>query len=175
MKLTLNLLEKRKDDQDRRWPAYIGGRVRTSTLVLIVAFLAAVVGLQRVPPARAVAQWAAVDSGGPAGFCARSELHLGTAQPGAGAAVHRDADAHPDTDDHHHNALAAAAVAADRAPAAVRPAHQHHDAAARSGSASGASETAATAARVTVTPRRAASSPGGLTGYSDTHGYTGDP
>ncbi|MGC1154579.1 hypothetical protein, partial [Mycobacterium sp.] len=39
MKLTLNLLEKRKDDQDRRWPAYIGGRVRTSTLVLIVAFL----------------------------------------------------------------------------------------------------------------------------------------
>jgi hypothetical protein len=39
MKLTLNLLEKR-NDQDRHWPAYIGGRVRTSTLVLIVAFLA---------------------------------------------------------------------------------------------------------------------------------------
>ena len=39
MKLTLSLLEKRQD-QDRHWPAYIGGRVRTSTLVLIVAFLA---------------------------------------------------------------------------------------------------------------------------------------
>jgi len=40
MKLTVNLLEKRNDDEARRWPAYIGGRVRTSTLVLIVAFLA---------------------------------------------------------------------------------------------------------------------------------------
>jgi hypothetical protein len=41
MKLTLNVLEKRKDHRDRHWPDYIfGGRVRTSTLVLIVAFLA---------------------------------------------------------------------------------------------------------------------------------------
>ena len=41
MKLTLNVLEKRKDHRDRHWPEYIfGGRVRTSTLVLIVAFLA---------------------------------------------------------------------------------------------------------------------------------------
>jgi hypothetical protein len=41
MKLTLNLLERRKDDEARHWPAYMfGGRVRTSTLVLIVAFLA---------------------------------------------------------------------------------------------------------------------------------------
>ena len=41
MKFTLNILEKRNDNAERRWPGYIfGGRVRTSTLVLIVAFLA---------------------------------------------------------------------------------------------------------------------------------------
>ena len=39
MKLTLNVLENRGRDADRHWPAYmLGGRVRTSTLVLIVAF-----------------------------------------------------------------------------------------------------------------------------------------
>ena len=38
MKLTLNVLENHRD-ADRRWPSYIlGGRVRTSTLVLIIAF-----------------------------------------------------------------------------------------------------------------------------------------
>ncbi|BBZ48978.1 hypothetical protein H7H82_19230 [Mycobacterium heidelbergense] len=41
MKFTLNILEKRGDDGERRWPSYIfGGRLRTSTFVLIVAFLA---------------------------------------------------------------------------------------------------------------------------------------
>ena len=41
VKLTLNILEKRSEDEDRRWPSYLfGGRIRTSTLVLIVAFLA---------------------------------------------------------------------------------------------------------------------------------------
>ena len=42
MKFTLNVLEKRSDDDaDRSWPRHMfGGRVRTSTLVLIVAFLA---------------------------------------------------------------------------------------------------------------------------------------
>jgi hypothetical protein len=40
MKLTFNVLEKRKDDRDRHWPAYIGGRLRTSTLVLVLTFLA---------------------------------------------------------------------------------------------------------------------------------------
>ncbi|HEV7584110.1 MAG TPA: hypothetical protein VGO77_27605 [Mycobacterium sp.] len=41
MKLTLNVLEKRRDDEERRWPQYVfGGRMRTSTLLLIVAFLA---------------------------------------------------------------------------------------------------------------------------------------
>jgi len=41
VKFTLNILEKRSDNAERRWPGYIfGGRVRTSTLVLIVAFLA---------------------------------------------------------------------------------------------------------------------------------------
>ena len=40
MKLTLNVLEKRKDDSNRHWPEYIGGRLRTSTLVLVVLFLA---------------------------------------------------------------------------------------------------------------------------------------
>jgi hypothetical protein len=39
MKVTLNVLENRGRDADRHWPAYMfGGRVRTSTLVLIVAF-----------------------------------------------------------------------------------------------------------------------------------------
>lgn len=41
MKFTLSLFEKRSEDSaaDRRWPHYMfGGRVRTSTLVLIVAF-----------------------------------------------------------------------------------------------------------------------------------------
>lgn len=41
MKLTLNVLEKRSDDTDKGWPGYVfGGRIRTSTLLLIVAFLA---------------------------------------------------------------------------------------------------------------------------------------
>jgi len=40
MKLTFNVLEKRKDDRDRHWPGYIGGRLRTSTLVLVLTFLA---------------------------------------------------------------------------------------------------------------------------------------
>ena len=41
MKVTLNVLENRGRDADRHWPSYIfGGRVRTSTLVLIVAFFA---------------------------------------------------------------------------------------------------------------------------------------
>jgi hypothetical protein len=39
MKLTFNVLEKRTDERDRHWPQYIGGRVRTSTLVLVVAFM----------------------------------------------------------------------------------------------------------------------------------------
>ncbi|MBW0014588.1 hypothetical protein [Mycobacterium sp.] len=40
MKFTLNILENRSDGE-RRWPRYIfGGHMRTSTLVLIVAFLA---------------------------------------------------------------------------------------------------------------------------------------
>ena len=41
VKFTLNILEKRSDEEQRRWPNYMfGGRMRTSTLVLIVAFLA---------------------------------------------------------------------------------------------------------------------------------------
>jgi hypothetical protein len=41
MKLTLNVLENRGRDADKHWPSYMfGGRVRTSTLVLIVAFFA---------------------------------------------------------------------------------------------------------------------------------------
>lgn len=39
MKVTLNVLENRGRNADRHWPGYIfGGRVRTSTLVLIIAF-----------------------------------------------------------------------------------------------------------------------------------------
>jgi hypothetical protein len=41
MKVTLNVLENRGPDADKHWPGYMfGGRVRTSTLVLIVAFFA---------------------------------------------------------------------------------------------------------------------------------------
>jgi hypothetical protein len=41
VKFTLNVLEKRSDEEERRWPNYMfRGRMRTSTLVLIVAFLA---------------------------------------------------------------------------------------------------------------------------------------
>ncbi|HEY0228683.1 MAG TPA: hypothetical protein VGC05_20295 [Mycobacterium sp.] len=41
MKLTLNVLEKRSDDTNKGWPGHVfGGRIRTSTLLLIVAFLA---------------------------------------------------------------------------------------------------------------------------------------
>jgi hypothetical protein len=41
VKLTLNVLEDHSQDKDRHWPGYIGGRIRTSTAVLIVAFFAA--------------------------------------------------------------------------------------------------------------------------------------
>ncbi len=41
MKVTLNVLENRGRDADRHWPGHMfGGRVRTSTLVLIIAFFA---------------------------------------------------------------------------------------------------------------------------------------
>lgn len=41
MKLTFNVLEKHRDDSDKSWPGHMfGGRIRTSTLLLIVAFLA---------------------------------------------------------------------------------------------------------------------------------------
>ena len=41
MKLTLNVLERHPRDADKRWPNYMfGGHVRTSTLVLVIAFLA---------------------------------------------------------------------------------------------------------------------------------------
>jgi hypothetical protein len=39
MKVTFNVLENHRRDADRHWPSYIlGGRIRTSTLVLIIAF-----------------------------------------------------------------------------------------------------------------------------------------
>jgi hypothetical protein len=41
VKLTLNVLEKRSDDAEKSWPGHMfGGRIRTSTLLLIVVFLA---------------------------------------------------------------------------------------------------------------------------------------
>lgn len=40
MKVTLNVLDKHGAEPERRWPGYLFGRIRTSTLVLIVAFLA---------------------------------------------------------------------------------------------------------------------------------------
>ncbi|OBG38112.1 hypothetical protein [Mycobacterium sp. E3198] len=40
MKFTVNVLEKRTDGTRRRWSHLFGGRIRTSTLLLIAAFLA---------------------------------------------------------------------------------------------------------------------------------------
>jgi hypothetical protein len=41
MKFTFNVLENPRRDSDRHWPSYVlGGRIRTSTLVLIIAFCA---------------------------------------------------------------------------------------------------------------------------------------
>ena len=40
MKLTVSILERRGEDKQGRWSHLFGGRMRTSTLVLIVAFLA---------------------------------------------------------------------------------------------------------------------------------------
>ncbi len=40
MKFTLNIPETHSGDADRRWPNYILGRIRTSTVVLIVLFIA---------------------------------------------------------------------------------------------------------------------------------------
>jgi hypothetical protein len=55
VKLTLNILEEGDDDAEKRRPLshLFGGRVRTSTVVLIVAFLAAwwVYDTYRPPPA----------------------------------------------------------------------------------------------------------------------------
>jgi hypothetical protein len=40
VKFTLNILDRHGDDEERRWPNHMfGGRMRTSTLALIVAFL----------------------------------------------------------------------------------------------------------------------------------------
>jgi hypothetical protein len=41
VKLTFSVLEDHSQDKNRHWPSYLlGGRIRTSTLVLIVAFVA---------------------------------------------------------------------------------------------------------------------------------------
>ncbi len=41
MKLTFSVLEDHSQDKNRHWPGYLlGGRIRTSTLVLVVAFMA---------------------------------------------------------------------------------------------------------------------------------------
>ena len=40
MKFTVSILDKRSDDKQRRWSHLFGGRMRTSTLVLIIAFFA---------------------------------------------------------------------------------------------------------------------------------------
>lgn len=53
MKVTLNILGKHGAEQERHWPGYLfGGRLRTSTLVLIIAFLAVwwVYDTYRPPP-----------------------------------------------------------------------------------------------------------------------------
>jgi hypothetical protein len=41
VKFTVSILEKHRDDKQRRWSHLFGGRMRTSTLVLIIVFLVA--------------------------------------------------------------------------------------------------------------------------------------
>ena len=88
MKLTLNILEKHSDDEDRRWPSYMfGGRVRTSTLVLIVAFLAVWWVYDTYRPAQPAPRWPPPQVVPPPGYRSRPELHLGAAH--AGCRSHR--------------------------------------------------------------------------------------
>ena len=142
VKFTLNVLEKRSDDDPkRRWPGHmLGGRVRTSTLVLIVLFLAVWWTYDTYKPQAPVPRRPAGDAGGAAGIRARSELHLGAAHPGRTAARrHAHTDAHDDAatpaaarhDDDH----VAAFPAAD---AAVRTALLHPHSVTAAGAGPGA-------------------------------------
>ena len=128
MKLTLNILEKHRRDADRRWPSYMfGGRVRTSTLVLIIAFFLHCGG--STPPTGRTRLQPAGAAGGAAGLRARPQLHLGAAHQGAAAADVRHADHHgPDHDAADHATYddnAAAADPAACAAAAVRSADRY--------------------------------------------------
>ena len=174
MKFTLSIFEKRREDSnaDRRWPHYMfGGRARTSTIVLIIAFLAVwwVYDTYRPetapkPPAQQVV---------PPGFVPdpnytwvpRSRVQ----QPPPSADVYADPDEHPaatpaTTGDDHDDAAGAAAAAALPAAAALLPAQHEPDRTAASATAAGARPGAQFAAA------------GQLTWLaSETHGYTGVP
>ena len=73
MKFTLNILDKRSVTmtRERRWPSYMfGGRMRTSTLVLIVVFLLVWWIYDTYGPMSRLPR-AAARPGGAAGFRAR--------------------------------------------------------------------------------------------------------
>ena len=101
MKFTLNILEKRSEDEsERRWPDYLfGGRIRTSTVVLIIAFLGGVVGLRHLPPEPAPKPPAPQVV--PPGFVPDPNYTWVPREPRAAAAghrhVHADADEPPPT------------------------------------------------------------------------------
>ena len=99
--------------ENRGWPTYIlGGRLRTSTVALIVAFLLVwwIYEVNQPEPRAAGTR----DPGGTAGFRARPELHLGAAHPGA--AAHDDRPHHYDSahDDSDGDDVADVADVADR-------------------------------------------------------------
>ena len=122
MKLTLNVLEKNTRDADQHWPNYMfGGRVRTSTLVLIIAFFATWWAYDTYRPAPTPS---AHPAGRAPGLRSRPRLYLGSAHQGSSAAHVRHAHAdHNTAAAHDHRAPddnAASAVPAAGPAAAVR-------------------------------------------------------
>ena len=86
----LSRLKESAVDVDRGWPGYLfGGRMRTSTLVLIVAFVALWWVYDDHRESTASDAYAGTGHpGGAARLCSRPELHLGAAHPGAATANH---------------------------------------------------------------------------------------
>ena len=127
--------------------------MRTSTLVLIVAFLALWWVYSEYRPQEQSHSGPPSTQVVPPGFVPDPNYTWVPRSQVQGAAVHRDADAHADTDDHPPQRPRRRRCCPPIVlPPPFGPPHQRHDAAARSGSSPGASETAATAARLTVTP-----------------------
>ena len=184
----LDRLRRVGDDVDRGWPGYLlGGRVRTSTVVLIIAFA----GLwwvyddhQRAVESSPKTTQVPATQVVPPGFVPDPNYtwvpRTQVQEPTPTLTVTPTPTTTPSTRPPRHDA--AAAIPADCPAPAVRSArHQHAGASAQSGA--GTAGLAATA-RLTLMARlpftrfardAAASSPGGLANVGQTHRYTGEP